>query len=185
MDGTTVLWIVLAVVVVLILIAIMAAAMRRTKQRRIEHDREQARTLQQEAQTASARAEKQQAAADEVEARSRRAQAIADEKAAEARRLAAGAAERRQVVEETRSEVDARLSRADALDPDRREQSLDGRDADPGAAREVDERAATDSAQHTATTRETDGRGEGVDDRSEGWAVDGRSDGRQGDVRPG
>jgi len=118
MDGTAVLWIVLAVVVLLVLLFAVVAGMRRAKERKLEDDRQHAYNLHQEAQEAELRAQKQEAVAAEVDARSRKAQAEADEKRAEAQRLAAGAREREGVASEARAESAQHRDRASQLDPD-------------------------------------------------------------------
>jgi Tfp pilus assembly protein PilX len=114
----TVLWIAVAVVVVLILVAVIMAAMRKSRERRLESDRQRAYEHKQQALHSAAEAEKQQATADEVGARSRKAQAESDEKAAEARRLSAGADERRAAAEQARQKMGQHARRVDALDPD-------------------------------------------------------------------
>ncbi|MDX6248579.1 MAG: hypothetical protein QOF10_1939 [Kribbellaceae bacterium] len=150
MDGMTIVWIVVAVVVVIFLIALIAGAVKKSKERRIEHDRQEAYEHEQQAKTAAMHAEKQQAAADEVDARSRKAQAIADEKAAEARRLAAGANERREAAEHARADSDDHRTHANTLNPDagrsddRTPTEADGRTSENG-------RSEDDKTPHAAS----------------------------------
>ncbi len=92
MDGSTVLWIVLAVIAVLVLVALVVMMMRRTSDRRLDRDREAAHELRQ--------------------------LAAAEQELAESERLEAGAHERSRIAEQSRYDPNERLRRAGALDPD-------------------------------------------------------------------
>jgi type II secretory pathway pseudopilin PulG len=91
MDGMTVLWIVLAVVVVLILVGVIMAAIRGSRERRLEMDRQRAYEHRQQALKS----------------------------AAEARRLSAPPGERREAAEQARQKMGQHARRVDAFDPDR------------------------------------------------------------------
>ncbi|HEY3004863.1 MAG TPA: hypothetical protein VGJ44_21120 [Kribbellaceae bacterium] len=117
MDGSTVLWIVLAVIAVLVAVALVVMMMRRTS-RRLDRDREAANELRQRAAAETPAVEKHEAVAHEVQARARTARAEAEQKLAEAERLEAGAHERSRIAEQSRDDLNERLRRAAALDPD-------------------------------------------------------------------
>jgi hypothetical protein len=115
MDGTTVLWIVLAIAVVLVFVAVFAVR-RLSSIRRTEHDHEAANDLRRQAASSAPSLDKHEAVAREVEARARKARAESGEKAAEADRLDAGARERQRHAERYRNERDGVLRRAAELD---------------------------------------------------------------------
>jgi hypothetical protein len=117
MDGSTVLWIVLAVIAVLVAVALVVMMMRRTS-RRLDRDREAANELRQRAAAETPAVEKHEAVAHEVQARARTARAEAEQKLAEAERLEAGAHERSRIAEQSRDDLNERLRRAAQLDPD-------------------------------------------------------------------
>jgi len=113
MDGSTWLWIVLAIVVIAVVIVAALAGTRKQKSMRIN----KADTMRDEAAEDAALLAQRENKAAEMDARARAAQAEADAKTAEAERLAATAERQQAGVADERTDLDERLRRADEVDP--------------------------------------------------------------------
>lgn len=117
MDDSTLTWIVVAAAVVLLLI-LLFVVLRGRRGKVEEARRAEAAELRQKAEADRLEVHRREAEAAKVDAEARMAQAEADARAADAARLQAEAHERTTQVTGDRAEVDDRLRRADALDPD-------------------------------------------------------------------
>lgn len=116
MDGSTIVWIIVAVVVLLVVLAIAGVF---GKKKKTEHDRSRAQELREQAAAQSTGVQQHEAQARETEAEAKAARAEAERRAAEAQRLEAEAADKRSTAAGYREERDERLRQADELDPDR------------------------------------------------------------------
>lgn len=116
MSKETVLWIVVALVVIAVIVA--AAAIRSRKGHRVQVRREEASELRERAERDRLETQRREADAAKVDAQARLAQAEADSRAAEAASLQVQAQERVSHAEESRSELEQKLRRADEVDPD-------------------------------------------------------------------
>ena len=114
MDGSTILWIVLAIAALLVIAALVYFATRKQKDVR----RGKAKALREDASSRAEGLRQREAKAAEAHSRAQRAQTEAEQKAVEARNLRERAQREEQTVAESRAEVQERLRRADKLDPD-------------------------------------------------------------------
>lgn len=114
MNGSTTLWIVLGILALLVIAAVIYFVTRKQTDTR----RSKAKSLRQDADSHTESLRKREAKAAESHSRADKAQAEADQKAAEARRLRERAQHDETTVAESREEVQARLRRADKVDPD-------------------------------------------------------------------
>jgi uncharacterized protein HemX len=132
MDGSTVVWIVVAVLVLLALAALAVVAMRKRKEREVAAQRTQAEELRSEAATVSAR--------DATEARveAKEAEARAERLRLEAERAQDSAAQARQGYDVEQARVEDRIREADRVDPDvdHRSRTYEGEVAPPVAGAE-------------------------------------------------
>lgn len=179
MDGSTIIWIVLAVVVVIIVVALL---MSKGRQKRAEVHRDQAEQIRREAQQHDRELREREAHAEEAEAQARRARAEADERAAEAKRLEAEAERRGEHAHEVRAERDEQLRRADAHDPDVRTDKEGYRlDEDGNRIEHTYDRTGTSStgttgtgmAQDTVTRDQEYASGDGVGRHEASTSTDG------------
>ena len=138
MDGSTVIWVIVAIVVLLAVIAGVVALSRRTSAKRQERDRARAEELRAQAAATHEGIKKHQAEADAADARAREIRAEADRKLAEAKRMEAEVREKKSTLHEHVERRDEVLRQADDLDPDV--------ETDREATDEVD----TGSGQHRA-----------------------------------
>lgn len=131
MDSSTVIWVIVAIVVLLVVIAAAVALSRRASARKLEHKRERAGELREQAAATHEGIKRHQAEADAAEARAREVRAEADRKAAEAKQLQAEAADKKSTLHEHVQRRDEVLAEADELDPDvDRADDRDGGDVD-------------------------------------------------------
>jgi FtsZ-interacting cell division protein ZipA len=118
MDTSTIIWIVVAIVVLAIVVWFLLRRSRAMKEKRLQHQRDEATELRRTAESERIEVQEREASAAKVDAEARLAQAEADRKAAEAARLQQEAQERSEQVGERRTHVEDRLRRADEVDPD-------------------------------------------------------------------
>ena len=111
---------IIVIIAILVLVAVFMAV-RSGRERKLEGRRTEAQELRETAQTHDQRAELEQAEADRRAARARKAQAEAEEQAAIARTEAVAAQEQSEVAEREGSLAREHHERAQAIDPDARD----------------------------------------------------------------
>lgn len=115
MEGTTWIWIILALLVLAVVVALVA---RSSRARRVETRRTEAAQLREHGVEHERALREREATAAEADARARQAKAAADQQAAQAERLRVEAERGDEARMQAQERRDEHFRRADALDPD-------------------------------------------------------------------